>query len=256
MARKDAYVVILRRWDNEADSYRMTPYAYSPTMREAKDISESATGLEDGDLLIPMDMAKVSDIEKYSKTLYVWKDGRSHLMENTSKIRNSTNHPIMRKLFEADTWMGVWEREQDADNMVDLAILYDVDRRLMVLMACECVEQLGYKSLNGYLNVAYRWCEGRATIAEVSENRDRLSVLATVEGLYRPAMYALWTIVGEYHKAAMGATMFTSESLVKIGRFDSIPTASKFLSNIVRKHIPLHVLLMAKIDMDSKDEQR
>lgn len=240
-SKKDKYVVVLMRWNPEAESYGLTAYAFSETLKIAREIAQYASdGIEDGDLLIPVDMAHVCDLENKAKKIYVRMNGAT---------REAPPVKIVGTRYKS--WFELWD-VKDATHLIMLAIEYGVSRRLTAMVGCECVRQIGDARMYPYLSAAENWCQGNGTIDDAVLAKEELDKLSESDKSYKPAFYAAWSVMGQYYYAAQGAVMFSSEILVKKGKFSNESSAGEFLSNIVRKWIPLHVLLAAKIEQGDR----
>ena len=240
--RKDTHVVIVKRWNADNESYGFEPYAYAPSMKQANEIAKKAfSGLREGDLIVPIEMVYVHDIERKAKKVYV---------RHNEMTYEAPKLDMDRYL----NWINYWENCKDADFMMQTAIIHHVDKRLTTMAGCQCVRQIGDDRMTPYLEIAEDWCAGKRPIDDTFKAYEELDEICKTDKSFTPAAYALWSTMNVYFYAAQGAVVFSYEILYKIGKFGSASLANEYLTNIIRKWIPLHVLLIAKIELDSKRE--
>lgn len=169
-APRAQYMVLVRRFDPTGEE--LAPWKtlyrddegvtfFSPPKAKAAALAPPRDAdLHVGDLLVtvPLEYASPLTIGEHATGLYV---------VTPKGVASVPKHPEFEE--RGGSWLSVWG--QDAERMLSLAV--NVDRRRLVMAACDCVETVlpivapGEERPRKAIETAVAWCRGAATLDQV-----------------------------------------------------------------------------------------
>ncbi len=172
-------------------------------------------------------------------------------MKFSDKLRDMNACP------EAVEWVGrrgiktAWRDCKRGDWMLWLAEQLNIDRKLLVLAACDCAETALQYVPDGEdrpakaIQAARNWCNGTASLQEVLDAADAAAAAAAYAAAYAAYVAAYAGYAAAY--AADAADAAAAAAAVRAARAAAAVRAAraatrKNCANLVRKRIPVEII--------------
>lgn len=247
---QDTHVALVMSYNEELESYGYSAGGYFKSLDEAIDCCRNnSCAASPGEILIACDMAEISDLPNTAYNMYV-----------VNESRTSLQAPKKTPLARLCTWISFWEYNKRSDLKLRLAIKEEINKE-SVLAICECVDGLSKyisdeacrKEADAVIASSIEYAHGqiertinRHKIKNIDSKKGKLS--GDIVRLFFDIAMCVWSIQCGNNTAAKdsafdvlnGMDIFCEENLgfaynEKLAQCDQV----------IRKHIPLHKILLA-----------